>query len=62
MGSGENDQIKFDSSNEKSIENDESVNVHFDDARENPSSINPKSNNSTALSRPLPPGLALGGV
>ena len=49
MGSGENDQ--FDSSNQYDIENDESVNVHFDDARENPSSKNPKSNNSNYKSQ-----------
>ena len=50
MGSDENDQI--DSSNQYDIENDESVNVHFDDARENPSSKNPKSNiSSRSLTR-----------
>ena len=43
MGSGENDQIKFDSSTGKNIENDESVKVHFDTAREKPSSENPPS-------------------
>ena len=43
MGSGENDQTKIDSSNETNIENDESVNVHFDTAREKPSSENPPS-------------------
>ena len=48
MGSGENDQTKIDSSNENNIENDESVNVHFDTAREKPSSENPPSKFSSS--------------
>ena len=46
MGSGENVQMKIDSSNKNNTENDESESSYFVDAQENPGSLIPTNSNS----------------